>query len=111
MMEKSMSSAERDMQCSAMADMLDLYLDGALSEEANARAERHLMRCTGCSFDMRGVEQARAHLRRALPRVESSPAFREKMVARLTDEFADMLRPEPVAAGCQRQLPFLLENL
>lgn len=106
-----MESQERDLQCQTMADLLDLYIDGALSEETNLRVERHLMRCAACAFEARTLEQTRAHLRHALPRAGSSPAFREKMLARLSDEFADRLHAEHTALGSQRQLPFLLENL
>lgn len=94
-----------------MAGLLDLYVDGALSEESGERVERHLMRCARCSFEVRTLEQARAHLRQALPRTESSPAFREKMMARLSDAFADVLQEEPSGMGSQREFPFLLESL
>ena len=90
-----------------MVDLIDPYLDGALAEEARARVERHLLRCGECAFEVRSLEQTRSHLRNALPSAASSPAFREKMVARLTDQFADVLRPSEPAVESQWPLPFL----
>lgn len=98
------------MACREIINLIDPYVDGALAEEPQARVERHLMRCGECAFEVRTLEQTRAHLRKALPSIESSPAFREKMMARLTDEFADVLRSEPVASENQWPLPFLCES-
>lgn len=93
------------MRCNEITDLLDLYIDGELSEETRSRVERHLLRCADCAFQARTLEQTRAHLREACPRIESSPAFREKMLARLQDAFADCLRPEPEPVSGQRILP------
>jgi anti-sigma factor RsiW len=98
------------MRCAEAQDLLDLYVDGELPEESRARVERHLLRCAACAFEVRTLEQTRAHLRESHPRVESSPAFREKTAARLQDAFADVLRPEPESNDRQWPLPFLKED-
>jgi anti-sigma factor RsiW len=98
------------MDCRAIAELMDLYVDGALAEEQCAAVERHLMRCERCAFEVRALEQTRSHLRDAMPSVESNPAFREKMIARLNHEFADVLRQEPVVPESQWALPFLRDN-
>lgn len=93
------------MNCVEAQALLDLHMDGELSEETRTRMERHLLHCADCAFQARALEQSRALLREAYPRAESSPAFREKMTARLQDAFADLLRPEPEPAANQRVLP------
>lgn len=99
------------MACREIEDLIDPYVDGALAEEAAARVERHLMRCGACAFEVRGLEQTRSLLRAALPSRESSPAFREKMSARLQDAFADSLRTEPAVSESQWALPFPQESV
>jgi anti-sigma factor RsiW len=98
------------MRCSEVADLIDLYVDGALAEEQQARVERHLMRCGDCAFEVRTLEQTRSYLREALPVSGSSPSFREKMTARLNDQFADVLRRDPAPSESQWALPFLRES-
>jgi len=98
------------MKCPEINDLLDLYVDGELPEETRARVERHLLRCVHCAFQARSLEQTRALLRDAYPPAESSPAFREKMAARLHNAFADLLRPEPEPAANQRSLPFSIHE-
>jgi len=98
------------MRCTEIADLIDLHLDGALAEEPQARVARHLMGCAACAFEVRTLEQTRSHLREALPAVESSPSFREKMIARLNHDLADVLRPEPIQSESQWSLPFPREN-
>ena len=94
------------MPCTELDELTDLYLDDALSEEARARVERHVMRCQDCAFRVRSLEQTLSHLREACPPVESSPSFRERMAARLQDSLSDVLRPEPVEDIRQRSLNF-----
>jgi anti-sigma factor RsiW len=96
------------MRCADFQELLDLYIDGDLPEETRARLERHLLRCAECAFQARTLEQTRVHLREAYPHHETTPAFREKMSARLQDAFQDRLRPEPEPASNQWPLPFLL---
>ncbi len=98
------------MRCNKITELLDLYIDCELAEETRARVDRHLLRCSECAFEVRSLEQTRALLRDAFPSAESSPAFREKMAARLLEEFADQLRPEPIRSEGQWSLPFLREN-
>jgi anti-sigma factor RsiW len=94
------------MRCTEIEDLVDLYLDDALSEEARGRVERHLLRCPECAFRVRTLEQTLGLLREACPSVEASPSFRERMAARLQDELADVLRPEPAEDVRQRSLTF-----
>ncbi len=81
------------MRCDELRDLLDLYLDNELQEEAARKLDRHLLRCPNCAYEARTLEQTRAMLREAVSPVETSPGFRERTVARLLDEFADRLRP------------------
>jgi len=94
------------MRCPEIRDLLDPFLDDELAEETRTRVERHLLRCSECGFQVRTLEQTRALLRDAYPPVESSPAFREKMAARLDHAFRDILRPETNAPPNQRALSF-----
>jgi anti-sigma factor RsiW len=94
------------MRCSEIKDLLDLYVDGDLPEEGCARVERHLLRCAACAFEVRSLEQTRAHLRDACPPEEASPSFRERMAARLEDALADVLRAPEDETARQRALPF-----
>jgi anti-sigma factor RsiW len=98
------------MRCAEIKDLLDLYVDGELAEETRSRIERHLLRCADCAFQVRTLEQTRALLRDAYPHEVSSPAFREKMAARLHDAFQEVLRTEPASAASQWPLPFHNEN-
>ena len=94
------------MTCGEIKDLLDLYLDNELSEEARTRLERHLLKCPGCAFELRSLEQTRALLLESFPPGEASPSFQERMSARLQDAFSDVLRPEPVVDALQCELPF-----
>jgi len=95
------------MNCKEIADLLDLYADSELSEEARARVDRHLMRCPECAYRVRSLEQTRSLLSEAYPKHESAPTFRERMEARLESELADVLKPEPVESATQWSLPNL----
>jgi len=95
------------MTCREISDLLDLYADGELAEEARARVERHLMGCGECAYRARSLEQTRALLREALPREESSPGFRERMEARLESELCDLLKPGDAESAAQWSLPHL----
>ena len=95
------------MNCKEIADLLDLYADSELSEEARARVDRHLMRCAECAYRVRSLEQARFLLRAAFPREESAPGYRERMEARLESDLADLLKPEPAESTAQWSLPNL----
>jgi anti-sigma factor RsiW len=98
------------MHCNKITELLDLYIDGELDEEALDRVERHLLRCNECSFQVRSLEQTRTLLRKALPVSESSPSFRERTSARLQEEFADVLQTQPAQVDRQWALPFLRET-
>ena len=98
----------REMRCADFQDLLDLYIDDALPEEMRARLQRHLLRCAECAFQAHTLQQTRAHLRAAYPPQQTTPAFREKMAARLQDAFQDRLRREPEPNAAQWSLPFLL---
>ncbi|MCC6731395.1 MAG: zf-HC2 domain-containing protein [Chthonomonadales bacterium] len=96
------------MTCLHAADLLDAYLDLALAEEANARVEHHLLACAGCAAEAASLQQTRAHLRGSLGEPVPSPAFVERLGARLLDAFAETLQPEPGSRRLQRVLPGLL---
>jgi len=98
------------MPCNKITELLDLYVDGELAEEAADRVERHLLRCNECSFQVRSLEQTRMMLRKALPAAETSPSFRERTAARLQEEFADILQTQPAQTDRQWALPFLRET-
>ena len=93
------------MNCKEITDLLDLYSDGELSEEARARVDRHLIRCAECAYRIRSIDQTRALLREAYPREESAPGFRERLEARLESELADHLKTEPAESAAQWSLP------
>jgi len=90
------------MRCDELRDILDLYLDDNLSEEAWSRIDRHLLRCAACSYEVRTMEQARNMLKVAVPRAEVTPGFRERAVARLLGELAMHLRPEQEPQGARQ---------
>jgi anti-sigma factor RsiW len=95
------------MKCKEIDDLLDLYADRELSEEARARVDRHLMSCAACAYRIRSIEQTRSLLRNAYPAEESAPAFRERMEARLESALADVLKPESAEIVKQWPLPNL----
>jgi len=94
------------MRCEEFTNLIDLYLDGDLSDESRAGVQRHVIRCESCAFMLRSLEQSRELLRDSHPRAQSSPAFRERAAAKLQDCFADVLRREPEVAEGQWSLPF-----
>jgi anti-sigma factor RsiW len=94
------------LRCNEIEEMIDLFLDDALSEEARGRVERHVLRCPDCAFRVRSLEQTLGLLREACPPVDASPSFRERMAARLQDSLSDVLRPEPAKDARQRSLTF-----
>ncbi len=98
------------MRCAEINDLLDLYVEGELAEEAAARVERHLLRCPDCAYLVRGLEQTRAYLRAAFGTHETSPGFRERAAARLEDELADLIHRDPATAEGQRMLPFFTDR-
>ena len=95
------------MNCKEITDLLDLYADSELSQEARARVDRHLMTCPACAYRANSIEQVKTHLRQAYPREESAPSFRERAEARLESEFADILKLEPTESPAQWPLPNL----
>ena len=95
------------MRCEEARSLLDLHLDDGLPEELAVKFERHLLRCAQCAGELRSLEQTRALLREAAEPAEPSPAFRERVVARLHDQLAAHLRPiSEQEAGRQWILPF-----
>lgn len=98
------------MRCDEAADLMDLFLDGELSEDLRRRFEKHLARCADCSHEARHLELARSALREAVERVEPSASFRERAAARLVSELG---RPphSAAAAGRQWELPFERQEL
>src|SRR5437016_2264277 len=97
------------MNCSELRELIDLYIDGELPEEACGRVERHLFGCRECAFEARSLEQTRGFLREAFAPGEASPGFRERAAARLRYSLSDVLaKPEPAAN--QWSLPFLRET-
>jgi anti-sigma factor RsiW len=95
------------MKCDEARLLLDLHLDGELSQEVADALERHLIRCPQCAGELRSLEVTRSLLRDAVDRADSSPAFRERTAARLHDRLAAHLRPpEGADGGRQWALPF-----
>ena len=99
------------MRCEELRDLLDLHVDGELPEEVTRKLERHLLRCPACAYEARTLEQTGAMLRETVLPAETSPAFRERMAARLRNAFVGHLRPTPaIETGCQWELPFAREG-
>ena len=92
------------MQCEDYEGLLDLNMDGDLCEEARDRAERHLMRCPRCAFELRTLERTRALLREAHPPVEADETLRVRVLARLRAAFPFHARPA-APEGRQYALP------
>ena len=55
-------SADTELPCRELVELVTEYLDGALAVEARARFEEHLERCAGCE---RYLEQLRQTVRLA----------------------------------------------
>ena len=96
------------MKCDIVIGLADQYMDDELTEEMRAQVARHLLHCAACAHQIHSLEQTRGFLREAYPTAESSPAFRERAVARLRDSFADSLARD-VAPANQWSLPFPVE--
>jgi anti-sigma factor RsiW len=98
------------MRCEEIRSLLDAHLDNELPEELNRRVERHLLRCPGCSYEARTLEQTRAMLREAVPPAVTTPNFRERAVARLLDALPELHPVRDSAAARQWALPFSREE-
>jgi len=68
--------------CEAMSEELVAYLDGEQPEPERGRIESHLATCLGCRREIERVTKVKA-LVRALPGVEPSAGFEERMWRRL----------------------------
>lgn len=97
------------MRCDELRDLLDLHMDGELPTETARKMERHLLRCQACAAELHTLQQARTMLREAEPTSETTPAFRERTLARLLDNFAPRVRADVVNAR-QWTLPFREET-
>ena len=96
------------MKCDEAGALLDLHLESELPQELGDRLDRHLLRCAQCAGELRSLEQTRSLLQKALDPAEPSPAYRERALARLTDQLAPHLRPAASQDdGRQWALPFL----
>ena len=93
--------------CKELANLLDPYLDDALSEESRGQIERHLMTCEACAFRTRSFEQSRELVRQSFPHEETTPGFRERLAARLHSEFDDILVKPNELTPSQLELPYL----
>ena len=94
------------MRCTETEDLIDLYLDDALSEETRARIEQHMLGCPDCAYRVRSLELSLGMLHEVCPPIEASPSFRERMAARLQDALADVLRVEEAEDVRQRSFAF-----
>jgi hypothetical protein len=54
------------MDCKNIREILDLYVDGELSPEANARAEAHLAECVACRNTIARLERLRQAVKTAV---------------------------------------------
>lgn len=93
------------MTCSEIRGLIDMHAGGDLPEDLAPGVERHLMRCSACSHEVRALEQTRALLAEACRHEESPPSFRERAAARLLDELADLLHAALPYDATQRTLP------
>lgn len=96
--------------CKEMAALLQLHVDGALTEELQAQIDRHLIQCRECSFNLRSIEQTTNLLKEAFPPESSSPAYRERALAKLQEGLSDILTPPLPAEHNQWALPFLRDR-
>ncbi len=98
------------MRCEEIRVLLDAHLDNELPEDLNRSIDRHLLRCQGCSYETRTLEQTRAMLREAVPEAETTPGFRERTLARLLDALPELhpVRGAPISR--QWTLPFSREE-
>ena len=94
-------------RCEEMMSLMDLYLEGELSEDLAGQADRHLLRCLACGGEARALEQTRALLSGAFPIETPSPAYLERASARLLDLLSPHLRPAPSSVDSRQwELPF-----
>ncbi len=54
------------MDCKNIREILDLYVDGELSPEANAQAEAHLAECVACRNTVAGLKRLRQAVKTAV---------------------------------------------
>lgn len=95
------------LECADTLRMIDLYMDGALSEELTKAMDGHLLKCQACAGEMRGLEQTRNLLQQSVTAHDPGPAYRERALARLESMLATHLQPVPgVVQGRQWVLPF-----
>ena len=91
------------MKCEDWTELIDLYLDNELPESLRGRFERHLMRCAGCAFEVRTLEQTLDSLRDTVSPIKIPSATLERMEARLQSRLAPRLKT-PASNGGQRTL-------
>jgi anti-sigma factor RsiW len=98
------------MRCDELQGLLDLFIDGDLTEEMRARIDRHLLRSPACSYAARSLEQTRSMLRDAVEPANPSPAYRERTLAKLMDALSDHLQTDTWKDARQTTLPFPLDR-
>lgn len=92
------------MDCERFQELIQPCLDGSLAEECASAIERHAIVCLECGARLQALQSAIGLLRQALPEETISPGFRERLLARLQEQFGTK---EPVMPSpAQRPLPF-----
>ena len=95
------------MRCEEMMSLMDLYLEGELSEDLAGQADRHLLRCLACGGEARALEQTRALLASTFDVEAPSPAYLERASARLLNLLSPHLRLAPSSVDTRQwELPF-----
>ena len=98
------------MRCEEVQGLLDQHLEKALTEEMSGKIERHLLRCPGCAYEARTLEQTCSLLRESLEVAEASPGFRERTAARLQHALFPENPAESTGIGRQWKLPLLIDG-
>ena len=99
------------MRCEATKNLLDLSLDGVLSEETATSLARHLLRCPACATEMRTLETTRELLRQSVPAETASAEYHDRTLARLQAAFFANTRQSSLPdTGRQWTLPFARED-
>lgn len=96
------------MTCAEIRDLLGNYMDGELTDAMMQRIEKHLIRCAGCAYEARSIEQARDLLRQGVDAPMMSEALGERILRQVAQHFPHLQRSDQ--SDQTLSLPLLLEE-
>lgn len=94
---------ERIAGCDEVRELLSEHLLGTLSEQDDAAVRRHVRGCAGCRAEMAMLGEGLSTFSRAAHQAEPPPELRERVLAAVSDERAEMAPPAEVDTARRRR--------